>query len=179
MKHLKVYESYFSHTISIVFPEEVMMYAFWDVYYPIASKEAEYDTLGFKDYIEGMLDSISGEVTDHLKISLPRYDRELNNLNLDLENFTINIPTNYEVDDEIIEKLDEFLSENLPDFMDNQVNSMDKIEYEIYLNGKLIKSKDNRFDYSSLGQKELKNLIDDALDIRDFEKVKKLSQFLN
>lgn len=51
----------------------------------------EYETLK-EIYTESVLDALSGDITDYLGISLPRYDKQLNNLNLDVKNFTINIP---------------------------------------------------------------------------------------
>jgi len=178
MKHLRIFESYFSNEIKIVLTEETMMYAYWDVYYVVNKDNKEYPTLSFKDYTESILDALSGDITDYLGISLPRYDKQLNNLNLDADNFTIKISTNYEVDDSVLERLDKFMKEESKEYMDNSKRSMDKIDYEIYYNGKLFRNLKGDKDYSSLGKKEVQKLIDDALDKRDFERVKILSKFM-
>ena len=93
MKHLRVYESYFANSFTIEFAEETMNYAFWDVYYPIASKNDHYPTMQFKDYIGAILDSLCGEIIDALPKPhfMPRYTKKLENLNIDVDSFTIKI----------------------------------------------------------------------------------------
>lgn len=187
MKHLKTFESYNQdNVLSIKISDDTLKDAYWKGYYPIA-KDEEIDEEGEQymmtadEYIEGILDGLSGELREFLNDELNAnikslysktpYDT-LDNIFVNTDNGSIDFVTNKNFDEDDIKKVHNFLDGMLSDFISNRNYRIDDADWEIIFNG------NDDDDYSNISQRELIKMMDDAMDSGDFETVKKIRPYL-
>lgn len=193
MNNLKTYESYNKNwIITVEISENTMKEAYWDVYYPVAKEEIVFGEYGdieimdYDDFVEGTLDGIWGDIRLFLNHKLNfnvDYDyKNMRNVGINIDMISMNFKTDLVPTENDMSKLNSFLNENLPQYLNNLSKSVSDIKWSIYVNGAHFntgeKQVEKSLDYSNISQSEIKKLIDNALDVRDFQKVKILSQYL-
>jgi ferritin len=192
MKILKRYESYNKDwVITVKISEDTMKEAYWEVYYPVtkeevvAGEEDDMEVMDYDDFVEGTLDGVWGDICLFLNREMNfnvDYDyKDMRNMGINIEYKSMNFKTNLVPTKQDITNLDNFLNENLSQYLNNSVKSVSNISWSIYVNGTHFNttgSTEKQVDYSSMSQKEIQDLVDQALDNRDFDTVKMLSQYL-
>lgn len=191
MGYIKTFENFKEkNTISIVFSQETLKDAYWKVYYPASKGDIEADVIEhddvmeYDDYIESVLDIISGEAKAYLRDELSIdtdavYVGSLRNKAINLDEGSITFSTKEDLNIGQVTKLNDYIKSIIPMNFDNSIYNTPLIEWEIkYNNTVAYKDSIQNIDYSRMSSEELQKEVDNALDRRDFDTLKRIKPYL-